>query len=205
MDVLENIKKMLEEQKKTQIELCTHLGLQKQAFTDWNGGKSKSYLQFIPQIAEFFGVSISELYGESIPDLFKAKPASVKHELPVYGDVSAGTGVVARQSILGWESADEQYDEDDGWFYLLVTGDSMSPLFNEGDYVLVHSQDYIESGEIAVVVVNGEGYVKKIEKGRNHITLISENPYYPPRRFEGADMCEVHILGHVVEMKRKFK
>lgn len=277
MDILETTKKLLKEQKKTQVELCKFLGIPKQSFTDWNGGRSKSYLKFIPQIAEFFGVPVEALYSEdnsrpaterfldfleeegysveqkedgtveigrggrwmfynehdfrelcnqfqsqSGPELamkswaremfptredlkhiFKTQPASMQHELPVYGDVSAGIGCNAEQHIIGWEVAGDEYDEDE-YFYLLVEGDSMSPEIKNGDYVLVHSQDVIESGQIAVVVVDGEGLVKKIEMGEDYITLISINPYYPPRVFKEYDMNRVHIIGRVCEAKRKY-
>lgn len=135
----------------------------------------------------------------------KMVPApSNNHELPVYGDVSAGVGINAEQRIIGWETASNAYDESE-YFYLLVDGDSMSPEIDDGDYVLVHSQETIENGQIAVVVVDGEGFIKKIELEDDHITLISINHSYLPRTFVGYEMNRVRIIGHVVEMKRKFK
>ena len=64
MNVLKNIKYYLRKQRKTQVELCNSLGLPKQSFTDWNGGKSKSYLQYVPEIAKFLGVPVNDLYKE---------------------------------------------------------------------------------------------------------------------------------------------
>lgn len=135
--------------------------------------------------------------------IFETRPTGKQTELPVYGDVSAGFGIIAHQNIIGWEVADEKYDSDE-YFFLRVDGDSMSPLINDGDYVLVHSQDTIENDQLAVCVVDGEGFVKKIELAEDHVTLISMNPYYPPRKFVEYDMNRVHILGRVIEMKRKF-
>ena len=43
-----------------------------------------------------------------------------------------------------------------------------------------------------------------IKYGEDYIELQSINPYYPPRRFEGKDITAVHILGVVVESRRKF-
>ena len=137
-------------------------------------------------------------------DYFRVETAYEGTELPVYGDVSAGPGAYAEQRILGWEESDD-YEDDEEFFYLIVNGDSMYPEIKDGDYVLVHVQDWIEDGQIAVVVVDGEGLVKKIERGEDYITLISINPHYPPRKFVEYDMNRVHILGHVVEVKRKFK
>lgn len=203
MGVLENTKMLLKKQGKTQVDLCNHLGLPKQAFTDWNRGKSESYTKYIREIAEYLGVSVADLYYEKIKDIVSAQPVPQQTMLPVYGEVSAGSGEFAQQLILGYEVADAKYDPKE-YFYLLVDGDSMSPLIDDGDYVLVHSQETIESGQIAVCVVDGFGYVKKVERTEDSITLISINPYYPPRTFKRYDMNRVRIYGRVLEMKRKF-
>ena len=55
---------MLKEQKRTQKELCTFLGLNQVAFSEWKSGKSKSYTKYLPQIAEFFGCSVDYLLGK---------------------------------------------------------------------------------------------------------------------------------------------
>lgn len=203
MVVLDNTKRLLKEQKKTQVDLCNYLGVPKQTFTDWNAGRSNSYLKYVQEIADFLGVTVIDLYYEKIKDIVSAQPVPQQTMLPVYGEVSAGSGEFAQQLILGYEVADAKYDPKE-YFYLLVDGDSMSPLIDDGDYVLVHSQETIESGQIAVCVVDGLGYVKKVELTEESITLISINPYYPPRTFKKYDMNRVRIYGRVLEMKRKF-
>lgn len=44
-----------------QKDLTDYLGLTKNAFTDWKGGKSESYKKYLPQIAEFLNVSVDYL------------------------------------------------------------------------------------------------------------------------------------------------
>ena len=55
-----------------------------------------------------------------------------------------------------------------------VSGDSMEPLYTDGDKVLVKIQPDIEPGEIGIFIVDGEGFIKK--KGERE--LISVNPEY---------------------------
>ena len=55
-----------------------------------------------------------------------------------------------------------------------VSGDSMEPLYTDGDKVLVKIQPDIEPGEIGIFIVDNEGYIKK--KGDRE--LISINPEY---------------------------
>lgn len=64
-----------------------------------------------------------------------------------------------------------------------VKGDSIEPKFSDGDVVIVRKQDDLVSGEIGVVIVNGEdATIKKIVKQDNGILLIATNhAVYPPK------------------------
>ncbi len=64
MDTLTTIKQLLRERKKLQKDLCAYLGINPQAFTEWNRGKNTSYKKYLPQIAEFFGCSVDYLLGK---------------------------------------------------------------------------------------------------------------------------------------------
>ena len=78
-------------------------------------------------------------------------------------------------------------------FVLRVHGDSMEPMFSDGDYVLVKHQDAIDPGEIGIFALNGEGYIKKL--GNN--VLISLNEKYPeiPVTPEDTSTCFGKVLG----------
>lgn len=69
--------------------------------------------------------------------------------------------------------------------------------------MLVRVQEAVESGECAVVLVDEEdGLVKDIEIGKDHVTLCSKNPNYPPKVFVREEANRVRIVGKVVELKR---
>ena len=57
---------------------------------------------------------------------------------------------------------------------ITVSGDSMEPMYSDGDKVLVKIQPDVEPGEIGIFIVANEGYIKK--KGDHE--LISINPEY---------------------------
>ena len=66
MDTLDKISELLFKQQKTQKDLADHLGLNKNVFTEWKKGKSKSYeRRYLYQIADFLGVSADYLLGKS--------------------------------------------------------------------------------------------------------------------------------------------
>lgn len=65
MSVLDNIISELDKQNKKQKELTDYLGITKNAFTDWKSGRIKSYMKYLPQIADFFGVSVDYLLDDN--------------------------------------------------------------------------------------------------------------------------------------------
>lgn len=65
MSVLDNIISELDKQNKKQKDLTDYLGITKNAFTDWKSGRIKSYMKYLPQIAEFFGVSVDYLLDDN--------------------------------------------------------------------------------------------------------------------------------------------
>ena len=62
---LEKIKSLLSLRHGAQRDLAARLGVSKQTVSNWVNGRAKSYNDYLPQIAEFFGISIAELVPPS--------------------------------------------------------------------------------------------------------------------------------------------
>ena len=119
--------------------------------------------------------------------------------IPLFENVSAGFGAYADDHITDYipmyftnpAEASES-------IFITVRGDSMYPKIENGDSVLIHKQTSVDSGTIAVVLLDEEdALVKKITYGNEWIELQSINPMYPPMRFEGADVLRIKVLGAV--------
>lgn len=67
MEVLTRILELLDEKHIQQKELSDYLGLSKCAMTGWKNGNNNSYRKHLPEIAEFFGVSVDYLLGKESP------------------------------------------------------------------------------------------------------------------------------------------
>ena len=65
LETLEKIIILLEQENKTQKELCDYIGISGNVFTAWKSGKNKSYTKHLPEIAEFFGVTVDFLLGKA--------------------------------------------------------------------------------------------------------------------------------------------
>lgn len=83
----------------------------------------------------------------------------------------------------------------------------MEPRMMEGDVVIVRRQDDVDSGDVAIVLVNGnEATVKRIKKQEDGITLIATNTsVYEPHFYSNKEIqsLPVQILGKVVELRGK--
>lgn len=77
-------------------------------------------------------------------------------------------------------------------FMLIVDGESMSPKFHDGDYVLVRQQPAVELGQIGIFYVDGKGYIKKFDGDY----LISLNPDFDDIDLEEKEVrCFGLVLG----------
>lgn len=63
MDTLSIIVKLMEDHGCDNLQLASALGLNRQLITDWKAKRSKSYTKYLPQIADFFGVTVDYLLG----------------------------------------------------------------------------------------------------------------------------------------------
>ena len=121
------------------------------------------------------------------------------YSIPLFGSVSAGFGAYASDEILDYiPTVIRNPYEAKETLAIRVTGESMYPKIEDGDIIVVHKQDSVDSGSIAVLLLDGdEGLVKKVEYGPDWIDLISINPEYPPRHFKGSEVTRLRVLGLV--------
>lgn len=148
-----------------------------------------------------FDTAVTAAVERAIKNAIPYTPA--RSMVPIIGTVRCGPGGLAYQDIQGTEPADVADASE--YFWLRAEGDSMAPEIREGDLVLVHIQPEVDSGALAVVIVDGEeGMLKKYVRKDNAVILMSLNQEYPPRVFVGEEMNLVKVAGKVVESKRKY-
>ena len=122
--------------------------------------------------------------------------------IPVLGRVAAGIPIEAVEDIIDYEEIPSSMARTGEYFGLKIQGHSMEPNICDGDIVIVRKQSDVESGNIAIVLINGEnGTCKKILKDTRGLTLVSFNPRYDPMFFtcEDVETLPVVIRGKVVK------
>lgn len=107
--------------------------------------------------------------------------------------VSAGTGVDLDGCEKGMLEVEETQLTLEANFALRVSGNSMEPVFHDGDVVLIASQPSVDIGEIGIFVLNGEGFIKKFGGD----CLISLNPDYDDIPLHDYDSiyCRGKVIG----------
>ena len=129
-------------------------------------------------------------------------------KIPVLGTVKAVYDYLAEENIVDYIPFKINGTDKENYYALNVVGDSMEPLFDDGDTVIVHKQDDFDNGDNCVILINGnEATVKKVYKGTTGIKLEAVNPYYPPKIFTEEEIKElpVKIIGVVEKSIRNFK
>ena len=212
MTMGERIKQMRREYKMTQESLGEKLGIKKAAVQKYEKGTVTNIKRStLLKMAEIFDTSVEYIINGTMPMPSNILPVDRGEtaEIPVLASVSAGMGCHADgfdDYAVSYESVNtKDINTDSDYVYLRVTGDSMYPLFIEGDLALVRVQSSVDSGSYAVVLIDDDnGVIKRVVYGKDFIELHSVNPMYPVRRFEGSDVSRIRVFGLVKECKRKF-
>lgn len=127
--------------------------------------------------------------------------------VPVLGNVAAGIPIEAIENVIDYEEISEELAHTGDFFALKIKGDSMEPRICDGDVVIVRKQDYAESGDLVIVLVNGDSATcKKLAKYPSGIRLIPFNQAYEPLFYSNEEIENkpVRIIGRVVENRQKY-
>ncbi|MEZ3439486.1 MAG: XRE family transcriptional regulator [Oscillospiraceae bacterium] len=206
MSLADNIKELRTSHKLSQAEFGKIAGVSDKAVSTWENGEKTPRMGAIQKLADHFGISKS--------DIIEDKPVEIKsnisyvidskliHKIPVFESVSAGFGAYASSEIIDYIPVviNNGYDVDDT-IAIKVKGDSMCPKIEDGDIIVVRRQTSVDSGDIAVVLLDGdEGLVKKVVYGPTWIELQSINEDYPVQRFENAEVTRLRVAGKVMQI-----
>lgn len=101
--------------------------------------------------------------------------------LPVIGRVAAGSPMLAEQNVEQHCRVDPALFDPPADYLLRVRGMSMRDVgILEGDLLAVHKTTQFRSGQIVVARLHDEVTVKRIQRNRNVVELIAENPEFEP-------------------------
>lgn len=186
--------------KETQAEVAAVLGVDRTTYTKYESGASEPSLEMLQRLAQHFGVTTAQLIGDDSSGRFGVK-------IPVFGAVAAGIPIEAIEDIVDYEEIPAELATTGEFFGLRIKGDSMEPRIREGDVVIVRRQEDADTGDTAIVLINGyDATCKRIKKDSSGLWLLPNNPAHEPVHFgpEEISSLPVRIIGKVVELRGKF-
>ena len=152
--------------------------------------------------------SANDIYNSFSPSVIKGglddeKPMSDDVEVPVLGKIAAGTPVEAIQNEVSRIPLPSNLEKNGDYFGLKVQGDSMIEAgINDGDTVIVKKTSNVDSGQIAVVLIDDqEATLKRIRKKGNTIALEAANKNYGTKIYAAN---RIKIQGKLVSLYRNF-
>lgn len=201
MSIEKYLKKLRMEKGLTQEELGKMLGLQRSTINKWEMGKVATLKRkTIKKLADIYNVPASSFITDDEPSINAVK-------IPVFASVAAGIPIEAIEDVVDYEEIDEKTAQSGTFFALKIRGNSMEPRICNNDVVIVRQQPTVDSGDIAIVIINGmEATCKKIIKHKDGIELVSLNTFYKSMFYsnEQIEQLPVRVLGKVIELRAKF-
>jgi len=226
MKFSERLDALLTEQHKSLTDLARFLNVTPQAAHQWAKGVTEPRGKRLKEIAEFFGLTESELvYGAprvSRPVVFPKGTTGVvsiddNTESPEYMPIrkvrlrlSAGiTGFAIEQSEdagnpiffrTDWMKA--RGYKADNLVAIPVSGQSMEPTMSDGDTVVINTmEDIPKDGKVFAVNYEGEAVIKRLVRDAGEWWLTSDNPdskRFPKKACIGESCI---IIGRVVHLQ----
>ena len=152
--------------------------------------------------------SANDIYNSFSPSVIKGgldenTNSSEGPEVPVLGQIAAGTPVEAIQNEVSRVPLPSNLEKNGSYFGLKVQGDSMIEAgINEGDTVIIKKTETAENGKIVVALIDDhEAMLKRIRKKGKTVALESANRNYETKIF-GPD--RVKVQGILVSLYRNF-
>lgn len=150
----------------------------------------------VAKVLEATGASLAQLLGHIDPTLrpvATAKPGA--NTIPLIGSAQAGASGYFDDAGYpcggAWDEIPFPGTGDPHAYALEVSGDSMEPLYRDGDMVIVSPAASVRRGDRVVVkTVEGEVMVKQLlRQTAKRIDLASLNPAHPGRSFATEDVA----------------
>lgn len=175
---MNRIKQLREENSITQIQLAKKLNKTQQTISLYENGTNEPDLDGYIILSKLFNCTVEYVAGKSDArnNTSNIDESDKKFYMcPVYGQISAGQPNWAEECIEGRLPLDPDLMgivNPEEHFFLRVNGESMNKVVRNGAFALIHKQDMVDDGEIAVVLVNGyDATLKKFTRQGDMIIL----------------------------------
>ena len=157
---------------------------------------------FLFTLANYFKVSINEFFPPTKYD--NAEPIINTVKIAIYGSIKAGIPLESQNDIIDYLEISKDIVKDRKIFGLKISGNSMTPKYEDGDIVLFEQTNDIETykNKDCAVMINGtKSTFKKVIINENGIILQPYNMEYEMMIYskEEVEKLPIVILGKAIK------
>lgn len=215
------LKEIREAQGYSQTAIANQLGVTRAAYSNWELGKRKPNKNHLQNLAALFHIKITDFTEKnSLLEKYSKLTSTNKEKLEHYADellsdqqqeekiiplysvkvldnisLSAGTGESFYDEYETVEvCTDKKYHYDiASW----IKGDSMEPIYHDGDVALIKLGEFDYDGAIYAVSWNEKLYIKKVYLESDGYRLVSLNKKYEEIFAPAED--SPRIIGKIID------
>lgn len=198
--IMERVRALLQERDISQASFARQIEVSPQTVSAWLSGRNRPGVEEIAKICQLFKVSPSWLItgredavdcqslvcedAICIPLLDVRASCGIKEALNPNAAV-----VEVLQVTKEWVTRNCGDVNTRSLNLITVTGDSMEPTLQDGDFVIVdRSVDRFHTDSMFVFTIDDSLYIKRIQRIGRRIHVISDNPMYKPYILEPQDL-----------------
>ncbi|MGL5916826.1 MAG: LexA family protein, partial [Culicoidibacterales bacterium] len=174
-------------------EIAEKLQLSKPSIYNYEKGNRNISTETLLIFSELYNVSLDYLIaGKGSADMM----IQSDKKLPIIGKIPAGTRIAAITSFDGEVYIPSPIFEKHGTelFALRVKGDSMSRVVPDKSIAVIKRQNFVENGEIAVILVNGyDATLKRFFRLDDETVVLKPDSYSDEYKPEIIDLKQVTI------------
>lgn len=193
----------------SQSDLAQEFKVAQNTVSKWERGDREPDYDTLRRLAEFFGVTIDFLLHRqgNLDTINTDKVAGNENRrIPIASSIKKGNDGLLLE-ILEENILVDQDELKGNIIGFKCKDDSMEGIgIYKGDIALVQRQKEIESGNVAVLIVDEEeAFLRRVHYDANgDILLEAANSHYPPRMIREVDKDRAIIVGKVIEVRKKF-
>lgn len=189
-----------------QTDLAREICVSVQSLSNYELGQREPDFITLNKLADYFNVSVDYLLGrtdeqnnivKSIFDIPDIAPIDTRR-IRMLGEIACGEPMFADEDRESYVLSGTDINAD---FCLTARGDSMTGArIHDGDIVFCRSQNIVNNGEIAVVLIDDCATLKRVYyyPDKKKLVLQAENPKYAPFVYVGEELNDIRIIGKAI-------
>ncbi|SFP61605.1 XRE family transcriptional regulator [Hydrogenimonas thermophila] len=205
----ERLKKVRKHLGLTQQQFADKLGIKWHKIKDIEIGKNKMSVEIADLIREKYSISFDWLLtgkGTMIPENKTNNTIEVNYYPDIYASAGGGAqnfNFLPQKIELSVFLLETLKIINPKKIELInILGDSMEPFFKNGDIAIIEKVDElseIKNGDTVIINIQGDIYIKKIEKipFKNTLILKSNNPIYEDIVLQDMEVEDIKIIAIV--------